>query len=236
MTRISTRYRSTEEEIMDDFDLKGDDLKFVLNDIDNVNLRLGGHNITINGLKVLIKNIKKTDISIADVGCGSGATLRELSKWCKKSKIRAKLYGIDANAHIIEQAKSLSKDFDNIEFIQENIFSEEFKSKQFDIITCCLTLHHFQDKDILNIMPLLYNQSRIGVIVNDLQRSKLAYVLFKLYSSVFMKSEIAKNDGAVSILRGFKKEDLLNYSKRIKANNIELKWAWAFRYLWILKK
>ena len=99
-----------------------------------------------------------------------------------------------------------------------------------------MTLHHFKDEDILDIMPLLYDQSKIGVVVNDLQRSKLAYLLFKLYSGVFMKSDIAKNDGAVSILRSFKKEDLLNYSNRIKVNNFELKWCWAFRYLWILKK
>ena len=134
---------------MDDFDLKGEDLKIVLNDIDNVNLRLGGHSITINGIKKLIKKTDQKVITIADIGCGSGATLRQISKWCNKNKVAVRLYGIDANAHIIEQAKTLSKDHDNIEFIQENIFSNNFKSKHYDIITCCLTLHHFKDEDIL---------------------------------------------------------------------------------------
>lgn len=236
MINIPTKYRSTEDEIMDDFNLQGDDLKFVLNDIDNVNRRLGGHHITIKGIKHLIKNTDKKNITIADIGCGSGQTLRKISAWAKKENIPLKLYGVDANLHIIEQAKALSQDYDNIEFINENIFSEHFKSKHFDIITCCLTLHHFKDVDILKLMPLLYNQSKIGVVVNDLHRSKLAYVLFKLYSSVFMKSAIAKNDGAVSILRSFKKEELITYNSTIKPNHSELRWHWAFRYLWILKK
>jgi len=221
---------------MDDFDLKGEALIFVLNDIDNVNRRLGGHHITIKGVKNLIKNTNRTELTIADIGCGSGQTLRYLSSWAKTQNRSVKFYGIDANAHIIEQARALSKGYDNITFIQENIFSKEFKSKRFDIITCCLTLHHFKDQEILKLISLLYTQSRIGVVVNDLHRSKLAYVLFKLYSTLFMKSKIARNDGGVSILRGFKKKDLLSYTDRIKLNKFELNWHWAFRYLWILKK
>jgi hypothetical protein len=236
LINIPTTFRSNEEEIMDDFDLQGDDLKFVLKDIDNVNRRLGGHHITIKGIKKLLRSSDQKAITIADIGCGSGQTLRQLSKWGKGQNRSLKLYGIDANAHIIEQAKALSKGYDNINYVQKNIFSEEFKSQHFDIITCCLTLHHFKDEEILKLISLLYAQSGIGVVVNDLHRSKLAYVLFKLYSTLFMKSKIAKNDGGVSILRGFKKNDLLSYGERIKLNNFELKWHWAFRYLWILKK
>jgi len=236
LINIPTTFRSNEEEIMDDFDLQGDDLKFVLKDIDNVNRRLGGHHITIKGIKNLIKNTNKTELSIADVGCGSGQTLRQISRWGKSRNLKLSLYGIDANAHIIEQAKCLSKGYNDITYVQKNIFAEEFKSQHFDIITCCLTLHHFKDDEILKLISLLHAQSEIGVVVNDLHRSKLAYVLFKLYSTLFMKSKIAKNDGGVSILRGFKKNDLLRYTERIKLNNFELKWHWAFRYLWILKK
>lgn len=221
---------------MDDFDLQGEDLRFVLKDIDNVNRRLGGHHITIKGIKKLIQNNSEKELRIADIGCGSGQTLRQLSKWGKRENLNLKLCGIDANAHIVQQAKSLSRGYDNIEYIQENIFSEEFKSRDFDIITCCLTLHHFKDNDIVKLISLLHKQSGIGVVVNDLHRSKLAYVLFKLYSTLFMKSKIAKNDGGVSILRGFKKKDLLGYSDQINLNNFELNWHWAFRYLWILKK
>ncbi len=236
LIKLQTEIRSNQEEIMDDFNLKGEDLKFVLKDIDNVNLILGGHRVTKKGIKSLLKSSDKKHFKIADIGCGSGATLRHLSQWAKRNQFNIQFYGIDANTNIVEQAKELSSGFENIQYLNQNIFSEEFKSNDFDIITCCLTLHHFSDKSILNLIPTLQEQAKLGVVVNDLHRNTLAYWLFKLYAFFFMKSKIAKQDGAISILRSFKKEDLLNYSQLLHLKSVEIKWCWAFRYLWLIKR
>ncbi len=236
MTSLKTQYRSNAEEIMDDFDLKGQDLQMVLNDIDKVNHRLGGHRITLKGLKKLAKSSAKTTLTFVDIGCGSGDTLRVISDWVKHQNFNIKLYGIDANAHIIEQAKILSKDYPDIEYLHQNIFSDEFKQQQFDIISCCLTLHHFKDQDILKLLPQLYQQAKIGVLINDLHRSRLAYILFKAYAKVFMKSKIAKHDGAISILRSFKKTDLQQYFSAIYPTSFNIEWCWAFRYLCLIQK
>ncbi|MGA8854263.1 MAG: methyltransferase, partial [Christiangramia sp.] len=71
--------------------------------------------------------------------------------------------------------------------------------------------------------------------INDLQRSKAAYVLFKAFCAVFVHNEIARKDGLISILRGFKKNDINKLSEEIKAAKHEIKWKWAFRYQWIIK-
>jgi len=229
------QHRTDKAEIMDDFELKGKDLEIVLRDLNNVNLRLGGYKITTNGIKKLIENNSKT-YKIADVGCGGGENLRQIARWAKKENISVELYGIDANLNTINLAKSLSKEFNNITFIQQNVFDDDFNQQQFDIITLSLTLHHFKDKDIKKILPILYQNSNLGLVINDLQRHWLAYVLFQLYSSVLMKSRIAKHDGKVSILRGFQKSELKNFSTLVKPKHLHLEWCWAFRYLCIFQK
>lgn len=229
------QHRTDKAEIMDDFELKGHELEVVLKDLNNVNKRLGGYKITIDGIKKLIPQ-QNQPLKIADVGCGSGENLRQIAKWAKRQQISVELYGIDANLNSINLAKSLSTEFDNISFIQQNVFNENFNKHQFDVICLSLTLHHFKDKDIHRLLPILYQNSNLGVVINDLQRHWLAYVLFQLYSSVFMKSKIAKHDGKVSILRGFRKNELEKFSTIVKPKNLHLEWCWAFRYLCIFQK
>ena len=233
---INTSRRSEEAEIMDDFELKGEELEQTLSDLEKINKWLGGNKITLDGIQTLLKNVPdKSVIRIADVGCGSGAVLREIANWGRTQKFDLELIGIDANTHAIEIAQRRSDYYPEIKFKALNIFSEAYKKQQFDIVLCTLTLHHFKNEEILELLNTFKQQSSIGVIINDLQRSKTAYVLFQAFCKVFIDNEIARKDGLTSILRGFKKKDLKKLSKEIPAQDHSIKWKWAFRYRWILK-
>lgn len=233
MTSISTKSRSKEEEIMDTFDFKGEELKKVLSTIDKINTKLGGHRVTLKGIQKLIEGQNKKHLVIADVGCGSGDTLRNISKWAKKQGINVQLIGIDANPYTIEIAREWSQDYKNIFYRVIDVFSDDFDDFEADIIISCLTLHHFKDDFIKQLLPILSEKSNLGLVINDLQRNKIAYQLFKLYCLVFVNSDIAKKDGLTSILRGFKSEDLENFAKQLNLKH-HITWYWAFRYQWII--
>lgn len=235
--KIDTSKRTNTEEIMDNFELQGEELDRTLKDLDRINKWLGGNKITLQGIKKLIKNhsIKK-QIHIADLGCGNGAVLREIAKWGKMHSYNFKLTGIDANAHAIEIAQNMSKDFEEITFRNLDIFSEEFTAFKCDILLCTLTLHHFKDQEISKLLSLFNRQAKVGVVINDLERSKLAYRLFQAFCKVFINNEIARKDGLTSILRGFKKSDLQKFAADLPSTNHQIDWKWAFRYQWIIQK
>jgi len=237
MISINTSKRSEEAEIMDDFELKGDELEQTLTDLEKINKWLGGNKITLEGIQILLKDTpENTTIRIADVGCGSGAVLREIANWGRNQRFDLELIGIDANPYAIEIAKRRSDYYPEITFETLNIFSEEYKNQDYDIVLCTLTLHHFKHDEILELLNVFKDQSRIGIVINDLQRSKSAYVLFQAFCKVFINNEIARKDGLTSILRGFKKYDLIKLAKEIPAQEHSIEWKWAFRYRWILKK
>jgi 2-polyprenyl-3-methyl-5-hydroxy-6-metoxy-1,4-benzoquinol methylase len=234
---IDTSKRTNAVEIMDDFDLKGQELDKTLRDLDNINKWLGGNKITLEGIKNIVQNHSKTkEIHIADVGCGNGAVLREIARWGRKSGYKFKFTGIDANTHAIKIAEEMSLDYPEIDFKSIDIFCREFKNFHCDIILCTLTLHHFKNVQITALLNLFHQQSRLGVVINDLHRSKIAYRLFQAFCAVFINNEIARKDGLISILRGFKREELKGFAAKIPQTYHQISWKWAFRYQWIIQK
>ena len=221
---------------MDDFDLRGEELEKILHDLDTVNKMLGGNKITINGLAELLQKYPKKKIRILDVGCGNGSILKEVAAYGRKKGMEMELTGIDANENAIGIARKNCSNFPEIRFESLDVFSEEFKTLRVDIILCTLTLHHFKDAEVVRLLQNFVQIVSLGIVVNDLRRSKLAYRLFQAFSAIFIKKEIARKDGLTSILRSFKKKDLENYGKELPVWDQQIRKKWAFRFQWILIK
>jgi 2-polyprenyl-3-methyl-5-hydroxy-6-metoxy-1,4-benzoquinol methylase len=233
---INTTRRSDEEEEMDNFSMKGEILKDALDKIANINRLLGGNKVTLQGVKLLTNNLDTSKtLTVADLGCGNGDMLRMLADYGQKQGFKMKLVGIDANDFTINHARSLSTAYENISYHCSDIFSKDSQENIYDIILCTLTLHHFKDHEIDQLISDFLLKAKIGFIVNDLHRSAIAYYLFKALCFVFNLNEMSEKDGLVSILRGFKKSDLERFSVKFKFKNYTLKWKWAFRYQWIVK-
>lgn len=232
---ISTKNRTDKEEMMDDFSIGGDLLRDTLDKLENINRWLGGNLVTVNSLKKILKNHpKEEEINIIDVGCGHGDILRDIAKFGRKNGYKMKLLGVDANPTAIAYANELSKSYPELTFKTEDIFSDDFKNRKFDVVLATLFFHHFKENELISFLKDTLKQTRIGIVVNDLHRHKLAYYLFMLLS-VFIKNKMIINDGLISVLRGFKRIDLVKISQKLNVAP-QISWKWAFRFQWIIQK
>lgn len=234
---LNTKYRTDQAEIMDDFEMEGEVLREALDKIAKINQLLGGNKLTLIGVKALIADVpNNTEITIVDVGCGNGDMLRSLADYAVKNNLKFNLIGIDANNFTSNHAIKLSENYPNISYRCEDIFDKPFRELKYDIVLCTLTLHHFKETEILDIMNVFHTNASRGIVINDLQRSSLAYRLFQSLCFVFQLNAMSREDGLISILRGFKKYDLIDFSKKLNFSNYSIKWKWAFRYQWIISK
>jgi 2-polyprenyl-3-methyl-5-hydroxy-6-metoxy-1,4-benzoquinol methylase len=232
---ISTKERTDKAELMDDFSIGGDLLKDTLDKLENINRWLGGNVMTVNSLKKVLKNHpKEQPLSIVDIGCGHGDILRDVAKFGRKNGYKMTLLGVDANPTAIAYANELSIAYPEVHFKTEDIFSEAFKKREFDVVLATLFLHHFKEEPLVSFLENTLKQTKIGVVVNDLHRHTLAYYLFMLLS-VFIKNKMIIEDGLTSVLRGFKRKDLMQLSERLQVKP-QISWKWAFRFQWILKR
>jgi len=237
MITFSNKNRSEQSEIMDSIDFHGDEMDYLLKDLNNVNKWLGGNKITIDGIQKLLQDHpKSTRITILDIGCGNGEMLRKCITYGERHNIKFEGIGLDFNESILEIARKQSSGFSNIKFQKVDVFLEENLIPNCDIATCTLVLHHFKNKQIENLLKNLIPKVNVGIVINDLHRSKQAFNLFKIVSALFIKTKTARNDGLVSIARGFKKSELVQLSKQIPNQKSEINWHWAYRFQWILKK
>ncbi|MFC4635848.1 methyltransferase domain-containing protein [Dokdonia ponticola] len=230
------RARATEQELMDDPNISEIDLKNALVAISRVNKLLGGNRITIKALERLFnENPSKKEWTLVDVGCGDGEMLRLIADYFTSKNLHLHLVGFDLSPQSIAMGKELSDGYPNIDLSVKDILSVQNDSFECDIILCTLTLHHFKDQEILKFMKHFVALAQVAVIINDLQRSKMAYQLFRLFSRIFIKSHIAKNDGLISIASAFKKHELKKVAQQLELKHSEITWKWAFRYLWLIK-
>lgn len=234
---INTKYRTERPEIMDDFTMEGEILRDALDKIAKINQLLGGNQLTLRGIAHLIRNIaNSTKITIVDVGCGNGDMLRRIADFGSKNNLKFQLIGIDANTFTVSHAAQLSKNYLNISYRCEDIFEKPFSELKYDIVLCTLTLHHFKDDEIIDLLTVFHKNATLGIVINDLHRSSIAYHLFQGLCFVFRLNAMSREDGLTSILRGFKKEELIRYSEQLNFNNYTINWKWAFRYQWIILK
>ncbi len=232
---MDTTFRSNAPEQMDDFAMEGEILTDALDKIAKINQLLGGNKLTLQGVAQLLKGSSNRVIRILDVGCGNGDMLRTLAKYAKRTNRNFQLYGIDANPFTIKYAESLSSQFPNISYQCSDILEDPGNKEQYDIIICTLTLHHFKDAEIVRLLGNFSKQSSLGFVINDLHRHAAAYYLFTMLCFLFRLNDMSREDGLVSILRGFKRADFMKYAKQLHFKKFSLKWKWAFRYQWIVR-
>jgi 2-polyprenyl-3-methyl-5-hydroxy-6-metoxy-1,4-benzoquinol methylase len=250
---MSLRKRSAEPEIMDDLDCHGDVVDQTLRELEVINRLLGGDHVTIEGIKKLL-NSRKTNrtvdtegtervavntqrgkqdlrsVMIGDLGCGGGDLAVKMVKWGRQHGVSIDVEGIDANPHIVNFAKRNCKDFKEISFHALDVFSAEFKSKKYDITTATLFIHHFTDEQLVELFKSMKDQSRLGVVINDIHRHTLSYHSIKWLTSLFSRSAMVKFDAPLSVRRAFRKDELIAILKSAGISNYSLNWRWAFRW------
>lgn len=233
MTQFNSR--STRTELLDEKDIPKQDLYRNLFELNIINHFLGGHAVTLKGLKKF-KLVKQQEYTILDIGSGGGDTLKAIAIWGRKNGFTLKLIGVDLKSDCIDYAQAFCKDYQEISFIQSDyrdLDKLEFKA---DIIVTSLFCHHLSNNELKHLFKWCNTNAKIGFLMNDLHRHPLAYYSIAFLTSLFSKSYLVKNDAKLSVLRGFKKNDLMDVLHELKVNSFSLKWKWAFRWLLIIEK
>lgn len=113
-------------------------------------------------------------------------------------------------------------------FVQHDATHLPFRDRSFDIATLCLAAHHLAPAELVQALAELGRVSRHGVIVSDLVRGPLDYLLARLMALV-LRNPLTAHDGPVSVLRAYTPAELHALARRAGLRPIRLRRSFPTR-------
>jgi SAM-dependent methyltransferase len=223
------KYRSEKTELLD-LPIKEEFVMQNMKELDFLNKYFGGYSASINALKRIVKDKNKI-YHIADLGCGNGDYLRHIAQWARTFNYKVKLTGVDVNMHSIRQLEKLSVDFPEINGVACDYKEYLKEANPPDIIHCSLFCHHLNEKDFRQLMYFSKFYNNTVFIINDLIRNRYSYYASKALTFLTKASIMARHDGPISVLRSFKRHELINFFNEIGIKNYSVTSKWFYRYV-----
>jgi SAM-dependent methyltransferase len=170
-----------------------------LEDVRRTNRLFGGTAAVLAELRGVLMGVEsRRSLTLLDVGTGAGdipAAARALAQSCG---VALTTIGIDWTLAITKAATPLcglgvTADARRLPIADQSV----------DVVTCSQVLHHFDDADARVLIGELQRVARLGVIIGELRRSRIAALGVWLASWPLRFHPVSRHDGVLSVMRGF---------------------------------
>jgi SAM-dependent methyltransferase len=208
------RQRSYELENLDKGTYTPEEYEGCIVELQRVNEWLGDASALRNSLLKEVARDGLESFSILDVGAGSGELLRVAAKWARETNRSTSLVGLELNERSAREIVEGSAGFSEISGVRGDAFKMPFANGQFDYVMCSLFTHHFRDEPVVELLREMARVARRRIFVIDLHRDPVAYYFYTTIGRLFLHNRVIREDGALSILRSFKVEELQQLGNR----------------------
>lgn len=199
---MTLKERVHRDEQMDDPSLDPSVYDRVLTDLAKVNSWTFGRAPTIAFLRRAGAGMPA--FRLLDVGFGHGDMLRAIARWARRHGIAVDLIGVDLNPKSAAIARAATPSAWPIEY-RTGDYRDVAGTLDF-VISSAVT-HHMTDGEIHEFLRFMEARAERGWIVSDIHRGAFAYYGFPLLARIMRWHRIVRQDGQLSIARGFRHDD-----------------------------
>ncbi len=176
-----------------------------------------------------IESQSLTSFSILDIGAGSGELLRVAATWARQTNRRLRAVGLELNERMAESILEESGRVDEIGSVRGDALKLPFADAEFDYVMCSLFTHHLLDEQVVQVLREMSRVARRRIFVIDLHRHPVAYFFYTTLGKIVLHNRLLRHDGALSILRSFKSDELLELAQRAGLRDISVERHFPYR-------
>ncbi len=183
-------------ELMDDLSRSDEEFAAAFGELTVINRLLGG----VRAVRRFLPELAEGRLlDVAAGACDVGDALTTFNGWS--------VVGLDRDVRGLKFARRSLQ-------VVGDAFELPFSDGAFDLVTASLFFHHLSDDDCVRALGSMYRVARRRVIVNDLHRAPLAYASIVVLTRLFSNSVMVRNDGPLSVRRGFLPAELAAVAER----------------------
>lgn len=216
-------------EIIDGPPVPFKDMACCMTDISRVNALFGGRMVTMVHVKRLIAALP-TDrlVTVLDVGTGAGDIPRELVRWARREGRRIRIFALDRDAATLRIAATLVRDYPEITFLQGDALSLPIRTGAVDLTISAMTLHHLEPDAGVRYLAEMDRAARVGFVVNDLVRSRVAHFVVWLITRFITRSAISRHDGPLSVRRSYTPGEVGELCEQAGLKGVDVVHYWPY--------
>ena len=232
MPDFSTRSQLPEK--MDDPAVAEKEVVQALRELETINQYLGGYAVVLNAIRKIER--EKPVLSIMDLGCGGGDTLRVIAKRARRKNHKMVLTGIDWNPVMTKYAVFQSQQYPDVAYKTMSIWDDALLKEKAEVTMNSLFCHHFDDAELVQLINRMQVLCTRYTVINDIHRHWLAYYSIKWITAIFSKTFLVRYDAPLSVARSLTRKEWQKILEKAGIRNYYIKWMWAWRWQIIIPK
>jgi ubiquinone/menaquinone biosynthesis C-methylase UbiE len=147
-------------------------------------------------------------VSVLDLATGVADIPLAIAEWARRTGRNVQIIASDMSEEILALARQVTNHHPDIIFARYDARSVPLPDKHVDIVLCSLSLHHFKPNDAVSALREMRRLARLGVLVNDLHRSRIGYAAAWMASRLTTRNRLTRNDAPLSVLRAYTPREL----------------------------
>ncbi len=208
--RIDLTQRDFDPLVPELMDVAGEADAALVSDLDSLrqlNRWFGSHRLILHYLKRLVP--QGSSQRFLDLCTGSGDIPRLIIDWCRKRHINIQIDAWDFQEATLSVARSLSVDYPEITYHRRDVTKLDV-SNGYSGVFCSLALHHFSEKDAIQILRRMLAATNGFALLADLERSQLTWLGVRFITSTVFREPMTLHDALLSVRRAFSFTELEN--------------------------
>ncbi|MFQ5443343.1 MAG: methyltransferase domain-containing protein [Nitrospinales bacterium] len=201
--------RNLRAELLDLDEAPFEEVRDSLQDVCRVNRFLSGYRVLLHHIEDFLRQHSSDQpFTILDVATGSADQPIAVVELARRLGIPVKITAIDINNKMLKYAREETRNYPEIELVQCDILALPFQESAFDVVINSLSLHHFTRENAIAILRAIYPMGRRGIIINDLHRSRVAYISILILTRMFTRNRLTRFDAPVSVMNAFTPKEM----------------------------
>jgi SAM-dependent methyltransferase len=171
-----------------------------LRDLARINRMTGGAALSVRAVRELLPG----GGTVVDVGTGGADIPVRLLADARRRGVRLDVTATDSRQEVLDAALIVRPALARVPGLAFSLAdgrSLPSPDGAFDVAHASLVLHHLDDEDAVTFLRELRRISRLGIVVNDLARGRLAWLGGWLLTRTLAASRYTRHDGPLSVRR-----------------------------------